>query len=336
MIRMQHINHWTERARATSAAKADAPGRPRRSVLSFPKCVNTLARSRQVLIAVGSLLLSACATKSRGPAVVPASDLPADVAMSQGAGQGMLLFVKVRLDSGQELPFAVDTGSPYTSVPSSLASKLGERLGSRRFSTLDSRDEVEHFYAAPKLFLGKTQLVSGPQIGASGMFGVLGMDCLRHYCIQLDFKAKTVRFLSSAHVKTADLGKPFSLTKSRYAMIKHAAFFQTKETDLLVDTGCPFDGYLNSGAFKRAARQRQAQSLPLLKDGAVRGVAPGYALFSECVWDGETYTNLIIGKGVDLIGLKFLARHRVTFDFPNGVIYLELAASDALANACSP
>ncbi len=168
------------------------------------------------------------------------------------------------------------------------------------------------------------------------MFGVLGMDCLRHYCIQLDFNARTVRFLNSAEVNIADLGKPFSIKRSRYAMIKHAPFFQTKETDLLVDTGCPFDGYLKPGSFKRAVRERHAQPLPLLKDGAVRGIAPGVALFSECVWDGKTYTNLIIGKGVDLIGLRFLGRHRVTLDFPNEVMYLKFPANHALANESSP
>ena len=47
------------------------------------------------------------------------------------------------------------------------------------------------------------------------------------------------------------------------------------------------------------------------------------ALFSQCIWEGQSYTNLIIGKRFDLIGLRFLARHLVTFDFPRGLVYLK-------------
>ncbi len=137
-----------------------------------------------------------------------------------------------------------------------------------------------------------------------------------------------MRFLASDQLKIAQLGKPFSLSKSRYATIKHAGFFQDEQADLLIDTGCPFDGYLTPRAFKRAVRQQHGQSLPLLKEGVVQGAAPGMALFSQCVWDGESYTNLIIGKRFNLVGLRFLGRHLVTFDFPRGTVYLRTSGAD--------
>ncbi len=273
-------------------------------------------------------LVCASVAVSAGGAVNATEELPAPVAMSRGAGNGMLLSVEVHTENGEAFPCTVDTGSPNTVLPAFLEPTLGKRLGSRRFSTLDSPDKVEHLYAAPKLYLGRTRLATGTQVGTSGSFGVLGMDCLGHYCIQLDFEARVLRFLSSGQVKVADLGRPFSLTKSRYATIKHAAFFQSKDTELLLDTGCPFDGYLNPRAFKRAVREQHAQSLPLLKDRVVQGTAPGVALFSQCVWDNESYTNLIIGKRLDLIGLKFLGRHLVTFDFPGGRVYLKRTGAD--------
>ncbi len=240
----------------------------------------------------------------------------------------MLLLVDVETDRGEKFPCAVDTGSPNTVLPARLEPMLGRRSGARRFSTLDRPNEVEHVYTAPKLYLVKTRLLTGAQVGASGTLGILGMDCLRHYCIQLDFEARTVRFLASDQLKTAELGKPFSLSKSRYAAIKHEAFFQDEQADLLIDTGCPFDGYVTPRAFKLAVREQHGQSLPLLKEGVVRGAAPGMALFSECVWDGESYTNLIIGKRFNLVGLRFLGRHLVTFDFPKGTLYLRRAGAD--------
>lgn len=275
-----------------------------------------------------ALLCSGAAVSATG-AVTSIVELPAPLAMSREAGNGMLLFLEVQTEDGEAFPCAMDTGSPNTVLPASLEPKLGKRLGARRFSTLDSRNEVEYLYAAPKLFLGKTRLVTGTQVGTSGKLGVLGMDCLRNYCIQLDFEAKVVRFLRADQIKVTELGKPFLLTKSRYATIQHAGFFQNKESELLLDTGCPFDGYLNPRVFKRAARERHAQSLPLFKDGAVQGTAPGVALFSECVWDNESYTNLVIAKGFNLVGLRFLGRHLVTFDFPAGLVYLKRTGSDS-------
>ncbi len=263
----------------------------------------------------------------------PVCAVPNSVAMSRGAGEGMMLFVKVRLEDGQEFPFALDTGSPSTSVPISLEPKLGKRLGSRRFHTLDSRHELEHLYVAPKLYLGNTRLMTGSRVGAWESFGVLGMDCLRHYCVQLDFQSRKVRFLEPNEVKTGELGKPFVLTISGYATIKHAALFQSRDTELLIDTGCPFDGYLEPRLFRQAVREHGARSLPFFKEGRVQGTAPGMALFAECVWEHEKYTNLILGKGLNLLGLRFLGRHLVTLDFPAGVMYLKRINESATSPA---
>ena len=57
----------------------------------------------------------------------------------------------------------------------------------------------------------------------------------------------------------------------------------------------------------------------------------GIALFRECVWDGHTYTNLVIGRGMNLVGLRFLARHLVTFDFPNKILYLNETNGEAVS-----
>jgi hypothetical protein len=43
------------------------------------------------------------------------------------------------------------------------------------------------------------------------------------------------------------------------------------------------------------------------------------------VWENGTYTNLIVGveEQANLLGLRFLARHLVTLDFPNKRLYLK-------------
>ena len=228
--------------------------------------------------------------------------LPDDVIINKDAGCGGYLIVMLRLESGQELPFIVDTGSPITLLDKSLEPKLGKRLGTMIVTTVKAEKQKGGRFAAPKLFLGNALLLTGsnivthdfsPQNPGSAM-GILGMDCLRHYCIQLDFVAGRMRFLNHDHVKVAELGKAYPLTfKGNYVFIQRAGLVGI-DTNLMVDVGCRIDGLVSTNAI-----------------GGLRG------LLSECVWDGETYTNLTV-VAVDhqnSIGLGFLARHLVTLVF---------------------
>jgi hypothetical protein len=67
--------------------------------------------------------------------------------------------------------------------------------------------------------------------------------------------------------------------------------------------------------------------LPIQGSERMEGRVPELMMVSQFVWDGETYTHLMVEKGVrglpNLMGLRFLARHRVTFDFPNAMMYLK-------------
>ena len=49
--------------------------------------------------------------------------------MNKDAGRGGHLVVTLRLQSGEELPFLVDTGSPMTVLDKSLEPQLGKCLG---------------------------------------------------------------------------------------------------------------------------------------------------------------------------------------------------------------
>ena len=67
--------------------------------------------------------LCSCATE---PPVRGA--LPADVPINPDAGRGNWLTVTLQLESGQKLPFIVDTGAGATVLNKPLAPKLGKRL----------------------------------------------------------------------------------------------------------------------------------------------------------------------------------------------------------------
>jgi hypothetical protein len=249
--------------------------------------------------------------------------LPADVTMNKNAGRGSYLLVTLRFEDGKPLLFLVDTGSPITVIAKSLAPKLGNRLGTIQPRSLHGTQKGG-VYAAPKLFLGNTQLLTGTNI-FTGKFtmasiiahrsikGILGMDCLRHYCIQLDFEAEKMRFLAPDNVNAGLLGKalPITFPWGGIPVLHHAGLLAGKGTNLLVDTGCHIDGFF--------------------EEGAIQGHYLGwwYWLFGkrlpECRWDDQTYTHLIVRRSgsLNLMGLRFLARHLVTLDFPRQKLYLK-------------
>lgn len=281
--------------------------------------------------AVTFILACSCVSSQTGTAVTPATQLPGNIEINKGAGRVGYLTVTLRLESGLEFPCTVDTGSPGSLLPKSAESALGKRVGTRTIRTLDGPRETTHIYAAPKLYLGGTPLTTAATIGIwNDESGVLGMDCLCHYCIQLNFQSGRIRFFDPERADSADLGKSFPLTSTRHAYIRHAPLFG-QNTTLLLDTGDPIDGVVSAGAFKRAAAELHPQPIPILKDGIQAGTVPDMACFATCVWDGITYTNLAIESGrPNLLGLRFLARHTVTFNFPKRVVYLKVTSANPL------
>jgi hypothetical protein len=284
---------------------------------------------------ISALLLCSCVTTGHTSGELPTLRLPDEVAINKGAGRGDLLILTLRLENGKELPFFVDTGASCTCLDKSLEPMLGKRLTSKRIWTWSGR-KVSGFYVAPDLYLGNTRLITGKRIGVldfaklssdSGhpIMGLLGMDCLRNYCIGLDFAAGKLQFLDPNHINTEELGTPFRLATSRLmggCIVRSGSLVGEKGAKTLVDTGCNIDGLSRSSLFHRETMNHKAS------------VIDGVAYFPECTWHGEPYTNLVIREcpgswiqqsilGGNALGLKFLARHQVTLNFPRQMMYLK-------------
>jgi len=281
-----------------------------------------------VALGIGSPFSLAAAADSTPP------QLPADVIINKDAGHNGWLFVTLRLESGEELPFIVDTGTPVTLLVKSLAPKLGKRLRTGTFWNFGHKQECG-CYVAPKLYLGSIPLITGSQVwtynfkwlsflGHRHIMGILGMDCLRHYSIQLDFEARKMRFLDPDHVEAAELGKAFPLTFSSEGQsetelirpfIHHIGLFGGSSTNSLIDTGYNTDGKVENRVIKGHYLTRFAHFFVRFR--ALR--------LPECVWDGDAYTHLSVSQGenANILGLKFLARHLVTFNFPKETMYLK-------------
>ena len=259
--------------------------------------------------------------------------------MNSDAGRGNLLFLMVRLDTGENLPFVLDTGAPITCLDASLEPKLGTRVRTDIMWEFGVKSHI-NIYAAPRFYLGKSLLAkTGPYIATHDwkplasrlgypIMGVIGMDILENYCVQLDFRAHKIRFLDDNAAQTNAWGKSFSLSD-----IGDGCFYLDdnltgrKGPGSVIDTGYNSGGWLVPELFQLWTNQ----SAP---------IARGQAHYPDAVLGRNLY------RGIDLqeldpglrksedthirfngIGIQFFARNLVTLDFPQQSLYLKPIAA---------
>jgi len=242
--------------------------------------------------------------------------------------------LKLHLEDGDELDCKLDTGSPVTILDRAWEPKLGKRL-STEYTAGFRGLRTNGAYLAPKLYLGSTPLLAGRRMLTDELENgraILGMDILRHYCIQLDFNTRKIRFLDPDHLDASGLGKqfPISLSGDNHVVV-HEDFLGAKKW--VVDTGAPCDGGMTAQDFGLALRGQQV--VPET-DGPVNDRRLN-ACFSKADFGGNTYSNLLIQElhqdfedGPNIIGLNILARNFVTFNFPKRMMYMKQVTTDPL------
>ena len=288
------------------------------------------------------LFFCSCATAPPRSDNIAAPVLPADTSFNKGAGRGNDLYLTLRLESGEKLLFGVDTGSHGTILDKSLESRLGKRLSTAFiwYGYFGISGAGWHgVYQAPALYLGTTRLVTSDRICTDDLrtkswlgrpiMGILGMDCLKHYCLQLDFDTSTVHFLDPDELNTNGLGRAFPLAFDNNEVAIHADFFGAKDARVRLDTGDNTDGALSPGLFHREIKNQK----PLLTNQWKSPGVGSFARLPKTEFGGETYTNLLLHACPLImslleptpryIGLRFLARHQVTFNFPKQMMYLQ-------------
>jgi hypothetical protein len=267
------------------------------------------------------LLLSICAAGNS-----LCAELPAEMPMNELAGRGGWLIVTLKSETGEDLPMMVDTGTSDTMIDKSFEPRLGKPLDTEAFQSWGNKETLT-VYSAPKLYLGGARL----KISGSGIFtydckplssgagrpimGVLGMDVLENYCIQLDFAGGKVRFLDDRRADTKTWGKAFRIVPLNFRDRRPAVaenLFGAKGPHSLIDTGCDDDGWL----MPKFYRQWTNQAVPPRR-GETRSPVG--------MFGGEKYPFVSLHAAdveSDGIGIRFLARHLVTLDFPQRTMYL--------------
>lgn len=266
--------------------------------------------------------------------------------MNSSAGRNDNLCVNLHLENGKELLLVLDTGCPWTILDKSLEPELGRRTGIRWLHYGWLPNTMATTYESPKLYLGSTQLKLGSSIvtddmqrmlfgtGRPEIDGILGMDCLRNYCVQLDFSTKKIRFLNPDDLHAKDLGKPFPL-EYIWGDLSTCMDICGKNVWLGVDTGDYSDGTLKTSLLRRI--QNNGIPCKVAESKTKSGTFGRRFCFQKLSLGGETYTNLMIHKesdGIDanILGLQFLARHLVTLNFPKQTMYLKQTSAGPLTD----
>jgi hypothetical protein len=262
--------------------------------------------------------------------------LPPELPMGHNAGRGGYVIVPLRIDGGRELPFLVDTGAAHTLFDKSLEAQLNRSRGNTIIDSWEGQEKAA-VYVMPRLYAGDVPLVTGnvtatqdfsePSMAiGEHVMGVLGMDCLSHYCVQLDFASDKLRFQTSTDRTNRDLGKAFALVTIRSGDERPGIrenLIGLKGALSQVDTGEPGDGWLRPKYF-------------LQWESKAATLSGREAHSPDAILGSDSYSQISLRK-VDVfcdgIGLRFLSRHLVTFDFPNRVMYLKRTSIAPLPEA---
>jgi hypothetical protein len=101
------------------------------------------------------MLTVACGSMCTADLVQP--QLPDEVTINKDAGRWNYVFVALRLESGEELPCPVDTGSSITVFDKTFEPKLGKRLKTGTMS-MGWTKQKGGVYSTPKLLLHEALL----------------------------------------------------------------------------------------------------------------------------------------------------------------------------------
>lgn len=302
--------------------------------------------------------LFVAAAQRKAPNHTSAPEVLAQFTIEKNAKE---ILLPVKLD-GKEYLFNLDTGCSVTLFDISLKDKLRNSKGIVKGKTPGGPIEVELF-DAPEAFLGPLNLKDcrtvavvhlEPVSTALGRkrHGVIGMNFLKKYVVQIDFDKGIVSFLKSkpdrgifsflwpSKNKHPDWGERVSVKYESRSGIPHIkAKVDGTKVDFTIDTGyvhligrpnlpvSDSTGQLESNIFKKLRSKihfepKQATqitgkgkaTLDFGKTAAVSRFSIGALEYKDAVFHES---------GESVLGIPFLSRHLVTFDFPNRKIYLK-------------
>ncbi|MBN1805072.1 MAG: aspartyl protease family protein [Sedimentisphaerales bacterium] len=259
---------------------------------------------------------------------------------------------------GKEYLFELDTGSSHTLFDGSFRDKLGKRkrivrgktpTGSMKFTLYDAPDaylgplNLKDCHTVIVMNLERVSSALGKRI-----HGIIGMNFLKKYVVRIDFDNGFVSFLKSENEDIfvssnqnslhPDLGQEIPIKYKQFPPIPYiTADIDGNKVDFLIDTGLKHHinnvpvnhlrGWLAGKTFEKLTSRIQ---LPNEYNTIVTARGKTYSDFTKStITDSFSiglfeYKDVIFDRNNDsFLGLPFLSRHLITFDFPNQKMYLK-------------
>ncbi|HUG19090.1 MAG TPA: aspartyl protease family protein [Planctomycetaceae bacterium] len=254
---------------------------------------------------------------------------------------GDVVLVPVTLGN-KTYSFVLDTGASLTVFDNSLKPLLNKPLGEQLIGTLSLPSTIEKF-ESPSYRVGPfpathkdpvvtTDLSRFRQITGHNIQGILGMSFLRDFVVQIDFDKGSVTLSRTLSDETDSKAVEIPLGQSRNGLHTIAgripAADQPLDVSFQVDTGASGVS-LNVAQFRLLLDQKQLQIVGKTISSDLGSDRWDYkARLSSLSVDKFEHANLLVShtfspQQTSVMGLSYLSRFKVTFDFPNQKLLLE-------------
>jgi predicted aspartyl protease len=287
-----------------------------------------------IIIIILSSLFCGCQSVPSETTTTP--ELLAEFEFSGGT-KHILLPVEFEREKYQ---FVLDTGSTDTVFDDSFKDKFGKRfLWPLKVKGPEGKISKVEYFNSPdqdayighlKLNVDNLKKVQNLDFLTGNIQGIIGMEFLKKYVVQIDYDNKKVKFFRSISSfkaqknKHPDWGEPVPLhTKFLMPNVRFVKgnISDNMHDNFLVDTGWHSPDSLNSKIFDKV----YSQNLSKIKSSS--NIATNYnslTIVGKFSVGSYEYTNNVFRKSdKSVLGRSFLSRHLVTFDFPNNVMYLQ-------------
>jgi hypothetical protein len=236
--------------------------------------------------------------------------------------------------------FLVDTGSAFTVVDKSLQGALGDCLGHETLAGATGAKRAEMFGAPSATLAGRplwgvskvvcADLSNARAASGCEIYGVLGLDFLRHRIIRIDFDAGELEFLASV---PSDAGKAVPIVFSEHCLpTVRFSIEGVSDRMFTIDTG---DVEWNAGSVEQRLLARLFDIGVATDYGTSRStsfadkwVTAPSARLAETELAGFRHCGLVFARsgGFNRLGIGYLSRFAIVFDFPAQQMYLKAGA----------
>jgi hypothetical protein len=232
--------------------------------------------------------------------------------------------------------FLFDTGSTHMVFDTSFRNDLGQLRGTTTVVTPQDKKVTVECYDAPEAFLGPlnikecgnvlcAEIEELDLIEDERISGIIGMNFLIRYAVQIDFDGGILTFLQPLTGENPNWGEAFASNHNSPLVLQvQGNILDDIEADFTIDTGCLATGTLDRSVFRKVVPEEGAKTLVVRVKTLAGILDTREARIEELSVGPFEYEGLIFEEcSPNLLGLSFLSRHTVTFDFFNGIMYLE-------------